>query len=66
MTDGFTDQFGGPTGKARFTSERVGKLISENTHLSIFQMGNLFRNVFEEWKGTVNQLDDVLIIGLKP
>jgi serine phosphatase RsbU (regulator of sigma subunit) len=65
MTDGFVDQFGGPTGKQRFTNERVGKLISENTHLSIFQMGNLFRNSFEEWKSTVNQLDDILIIGLK-
>ena len=65
MTDGFPDQFGGPTGKQRFNSERVGKLITENTHLSIFQMGNLFRNTFEEWRGTVNQLDDILIIGLK-
>jgi len=65
MTDGFPDQFGGPTGKQRFTSERVGQPIQENTHLSIFQMGNLFRSTYEEWKGTVNQLDDILIIGLK-
>jgi PAS domain S-box-containing protein len=65
MTDGFPDQFGGPTCKQRFTSERVTKMISDNTHLSIFQMGNLFRNTFEEWRGTVNQLDDILIIGLK-
>jgi PAS domain S-box-containing protein len=65
MTDGFIDQFGGSTGKERFTSERVGKLISENMHLSIFQMGNLFRNTFDEWKGSGNQLDDILIIGLK-
>lgn len=65
MTDGFIDQFGGSTGKERFTSERVGRLINENMHLSIFQMGNLFRNTFEEWKGSGNQLDDILIIGLK-
>jgi len=65
MTDGFTDQFGGPTGKQRFTSERVGQLIQENTHLSIFQMGNLFRKTYDDWKGDVNQLDDVLVIGLK-
>jgi PAS domain S-box-containing protein len=66
MTDGFTDQFGGPTGKEKFTSQRAGKLISENTHLSIFQVGNVFRNMFEEWKGSVSQTDDILIIGLKP
>lgn len=65
MTDGFPDQFGGPTGKQRFTSERVGQLIQENMHLSIFQMGNLFRKTYDDWKGTVNQLDDVLVIGLK-
>jgi serine phosphatase RsbU (regulator of sigma subunit) len=65
MTDGFPDQFGGATGKERFTSERVARLIRDNTHLSIFQMGNLFRNTFEEWKGPVGQLDDILIIGLK-
>jgi PAS domain S-box-containing protein len=65
MTDGFPDQFGGDTGKQRFTSERVGKLIQDNTHLSIFQMGNLFRKTYDEWKGVNNQLDDVLAIGLK-
>lgn len=65
MTDGFPDQSGGPTGKQRFTSERVGQLIRENYHLSIFQMGNLFRNTFMEWKGDGNQVDDVLVIGIK-
>jgi PAS domain S-box-containing protein len=65
MTDGFPDQFGGPTGKQRFTSERVGQLIKENTHLSIFQMGNLFKKAYDEWKMDINQLDDVLVIGLK-
>lgn len=65
MTDGFPDQFGGLNGKERFTSERVTNLIRENLHLSIFQVGNIFRNTFEEWKGSVNQLDDILVIGLK-
>jgi PAS domain S-box-containing protein len=65
MTDGFPDQFGGPTGKQRFTSERVSNLIQENVHLSIFQIGNLFRTTYDEWKGNLSQLDDVLVIGLK-
>jgi hypothetical protein len=29
-------------------------------------VGNVFRNMFEEWKGSVSQTDDILIIGLKP
>jgi PAS domain S-box-containing protein len=65
MTDGFPDQSGGPTGKQRFTSDRVGQLIQENTHLSIFQMGNLFRKTYLEWKGNANQVDDILVIGIK-
>ena len=65
MTDGYPDQFGGTTGKQRFTSERVGLMIKENTHLSIFQMGNLFKKTYEDWKGSISQLDDVLVIGLK-
>ncbi|HYW94924.1 MAG TPA: PAS domain S-box protein [Bacteroidales bacterium] len=65
MTDGYADQYGGPTGKQKFMSGRVNKLIKENTDLSIFQMGNLFRKTFEEWKGSNEQLDDVLLIGLK-
>ncbi|MGE5406809.1 MAG: PAS domain S-box protein [Methanosarcina sp.] len=65
MTDGYHDQFGGPTGKLRFTSAGVTELISNNVHLSIFQMGNLFRKTYEEWKGEVNQLDDVLVFGIK-
>lgn len=65
MTDGFHDQFGGPTGKQRFTSSGVTELISNNLHLSIFRMGNLFRKTYEEWKGDVSQLDDVLVFGIK-
>jgi PAS domain S-box-containing protein len=65
MTDGYTDQFGGAAGKQKFSSERVGQMIRDNSHLSIFQMGNLFRKSYDEWKGEVNQLDDVLVIGIK-
>jgi PAS domain S-box-containing protein len=65
MTDGYPDQFGGPNGKQRFTSDQVVKLIQDNVHLSIFQMGNLFRKTYDDWKGEAHQIDDVLVIGLK-
>jgi PAS domain S-box-containing protein len=65
MTDGFTDQFGGPEGKQKFSGDRVARLLNENQHLSIFQIGNLLKNSYEEWKGNVNQIDDVLLIGIK-
>lgn len=65
MTDGFPDQYGGPDGKQKFMVGRVKKLIKENTHLSIFQMGDLFRETFHNWKGSNKQMDDVLINGIK-
>jgi len=46
-------------------SGNVSLLISENVNLSIFQMGNLFKNTHDCWKGPVDQVDDILIIGLK-
>lgn len=64
-TDGYADQYGGPDGKSKFLSGRLNLLIKENTNLSIFQMGNLLRKTHEDWKGEVEQLDDILVIGLK-
>ena len=63
MTDGFPDQVGGPL-RNKYMSGRVNMLIQDNAHLSIFQMGNLFRRTFDEWKGEAEQVDDVLIIGI--
>jgi PAS domain S-box-containing protein len=65
MTDGFADQLGGPTGKQKFMSGNVSLLIKDNCNQSIFQQGNLFRNTFESWKGAFEQVDDILVIGLK-
>ncbi len=65
MTDGFADQLGGPTGKQKFMSGNVSLLIKDNSNQSIFQMGNLFKNTFENWKGSAEQVDDILVIGLK-
>ena len=46
-------------------SGRVKNIIKDHTHLSIFQMGNLFRRTYYDWKGNTKQLDDVLVIGIK-
>jgi len=64
-TDGYADQYGGPNGKSKFMSGRLSLLIKENTNLSIFQMKNLLKETHEDWKGNIEQLDDILIIGLK-
>jgi PAS domain S-box-containing protein len=65
MTDGYADQYGGPSGKQKFLSGRVSLMIKDNTHLSLAQMEKLFIDSYEDWKGEVSQVDDVLVMGFK-
>jgi len=63
-TDGFADQFGGPKGK-----KYKGKSL--NTHLlSIHQLSMNEQQIqlnqrFEEWRGNLEQVDDVCVVGIK-
>ncbi|MFT5779795.1 MAG: serine phosphatase RsbU (regulator of sigma subunit) [Crocinitomicaceae bacterium] len=63
FSDGFQDQFGGEKGKkyrgGRFLE--FLKAIGQKGHVSKDQL----ESEFEEWKGEEEQLDDVLVIGLK-
>ncbi len=64
FTDGFVDQFGGPKGK-KMNYKRFKTSIIEHSSLPVMrQKENLLRN-FHDWKGEQEQLDDVLVIGLK-
>ena len=65
FTDGFPDQFGGPTGKEKIYSTRIQELIKEKGHLQMHEMGTVVENFFYDWKGKTKQLDDVLMIGVK-
>jgi serine phosphatase RsbU (regulator of sigma subunit) len=63
-TDGYIDQFGGPKGK-KFMSKRFKKLIfnldRENSDNSIQELDS----EFAKWKGKEEQIDDVLVIGIR-
>ncbi len=63
-TDGYADQFGGAKGK-KFKYANLQKLILENSDKVMnFQLHNLQRN-FKEWKGDLEQIDDVCVIGIR-
>jgi len=63
-TDGFADQFGGPKGK-KFKYKPLNQLlISIKDHPLSDQKNNL-ETSFNDWKGNLEQVDDVLIIGIK-
>jgi len=63
-TDGYADQFGGPKGK-KFMFKKLNELILSISKLSLSEQSSILSETFEDWKGELEQIDDVCIIGLK-
>lgn len=64
FTDGLADQFGGPHGK-KFKIKQFCDMILKNSKLKLQQQADVFDEVFLEWKGELEQVDDVCVIGIK-
>jgi serine phosphatase RsbU (regulator of sigma subunit) len=64
FSDGFADQFGGPDGK-KFKYNALKQLLLESQHLSMEEQGALLENTIEKWRGTLEQVDDILVIGTR-
>ncbi len=64
MTDGFADQFGGPKGK-KFKYKQLEELLMSLQQEPLnLQKGKLLQ-AFNSWKGSLEQVDDVCIIGIR-
>ncbi|MBE9517122.1 MAG: SpoIIE family protein phosphatase, partial [Bacteroidetes bacterium] len=64
FTDGFPDQFGGPQGK-KFKYRPFKDLLLEIHERPMEEQHRILSLIFEEWKGDLSQIDDVLVIGLR-
>ena len=64
FSDGVTDQFGGPAGKKLKRSGLI-RAIDEIRSLPMAEQRRLFKQYFQTWKGTLPQLDDVIMIGIR-
>ncbi len=64
ITDGYADQFGGPNGK-KFKYKQIRSLMSEVASNDLTQQHTLFNKTFENWRGQLEQVDDVTCIGMK-
>ncbi len=64
FTDGYADQFGGKDGR-KMLSKRMRELILTLQDLPMKEQELRFNSFFEEWKGDHEQVDDVLIIGIR-
>lgn len=64
FSDGFVDQFGGPKNK-KFMRSRFMQMLLDIQHLSMEDQQKAINKTFEQWKGDNEQVDDVLVIGLR-
>jgi serine phosphatase RsbU (regulator of sigma subunit)/tetratricopeptide (TPR) repeat protein len=63
MSDGYIDQFGGEKGK-KFKANNLKQLILNNANSSMLMQKSIYESQFHEWKGDLEQLDDVCVIGI--
>lgn len=62
FSDGYADQFGGPAGK-KYKASSFKQLLLDSTTLSMEQQGELLNATIEKWRGNLEQVDDILVIG---
>lgn len=64
FSDGYPDQFGGDKGK-KFKSGRMKELLLSIQHLSMEDQKQKLDAHFESWRGDLEQIDDVCVIGVR-
>ena len=64
FTDGFVDQFGGDAGK-KFKSLQFKSLLLEISAKKMDEQKRLLDLAFEKWRGNLEQVDDVCVIGFR-
>lgn len=64
FTDGFADQFGGPSGK-KLKYSGFRKIIVEIASLTADEQQKRLSAFFDDWKGSLEQVDDVCVIGVR-
>jgi len=64
FSDGYADQFGGEKGK-KLKSSNFKKLLLSICDLPMSQQKDRLDTAFEEWRGELEQLDDVCVIGVR-
>ncbi len=64
FSDGYADQFGGPRGK-KFKNKALRQLLIENKDLPMQEQSKLIYEAFESWRGDLEQVDDLCLLGVR-
>jgi serine phosphatase RsbU (regulator of sigma subunit)/Tfp pilus assembly protein PilF len=64
LSDGYVDQFGGPSGK-KYKAGTLRKFLVQLANLSMPEQHIRLLHEFESWKGNIEQVDDVCLLGFR-
>ncbi|HEY6161351.1 MAG TPA: SpoIIE family protein phosphatase, partial [Bacteroidia bacterium] len=64
FSDGYADQFGGPRGK-KFKYKQLKELLLSINEKNMDEQREILRRRIEEWRGKLEQVDDILVIGVR-
>lgn len=65
FSDGYADQFGGPEGR-KFKYRRFRHLLLSIYKQPMEMQKQILENSINDWKGNFEQVDDILVMGVKP
>ena len=64
FSDGYADQFGGPRGK-KLKYKKFRELLIEIQDKSMDEQKEILEHNIEQWRGDIEQVDDILVVGIK-
>ncbi|MBK7817556.1 MAG: tetratricopeptide repeat protein [Sphingobacteriaceae bacterium] len=64
FSDGYADQFGGKNGK-KLMKKTLKGILTSIAGLNMDEQQNVLNTKLEEWKGSLQQVDDVCIVGIR-
>ncbi|MBB3697877.1 SpoIIE family protein phosphatase [Flammeovirga yaeyamensis] len=64
VTDGFQDQFGG-NNESKFLQKRFIDALNRTNGFDMIKQKKVLEGVFDKWKGSNEQTDDVLVLGVE-
>jgi len=64
FSDGYIDQFGGENGK-KFMAKKFKQLLVSIQDQSMERQRETLDNTITDWRGELDQVDDIMVIGLK-
>lgn len=64
FSDGYADQFGGEHGK-KFKYKQLQELLAQIRSRPMEEQRSLLQSSFEKWRGNLEQVDDVLVVGTR-